>query len=117
MWQEKLVGLSCLCWQESLFVLSANEFSYSGAYYVKFTSVYSLCSIEIGGGLVGYKIGIRNKSKQKQKAGRGSKQVQTLNIDVNGSKQSGVDCVSNISQSQKAGKDSVQEQNGGIENG
>lgn len=33
----KLVGLSCLCWQESLFVLRVNEFSYRGAYYVKFT--------------------------------------------------------------------------------
>lgn len=80
------------------------------------TELISLLIGSLGGGLVGYKIGIRNKSKQKQKAGRSSKQIQTLNIDVNSSKQSGGDCVSNISQSQKAGKNSVQEQIGGLKN-
>lgn len=80
------------------------------------TELISLLIGSLGGGLVGYKIGIRNKSKQKQKAGSSSKQIQTLNIDVNSSKQSGAHCVTNISQVQKAGKNSVQEQNGGFKN-
>ncbi len=37
------------------------------------TELISLLIGSLGGGLVGYKIGIRNKSKQKQKAGRSSK--------------------------------------------
>ena len=38
------------------------------------------------GGIAGYKIGIRNKAKQKQKAGNNSTQTQIGNITNNGVK-------------------------------
>lgn len=76
--------------------------------------VVSLIIGALGGGAVGYKIGIKRTATQKQRAGDDSEQKQELHIGEN----AGVTNVSknktNIKQYQKAGDGSVQTQIGGI---
>lgn len=78
--------------------------------------VISLIIGAIGGGTVGYKIGIKRSSSQKQSAGDDSEQKQELQIGkdyvgINSSKSK-----TSLKQSQKAGNGSVQTQIGGINN-
>lgn len=70
----------------------------------------------IGGGTVGYKIGIKRTLSQKQSAGDDSEQKQELKIgrDYVGTDSS--KSKTSLKQSQKAGNGSVQTQIGGINN-
>lgn len=74
--------------------------------------VISLMIGSLGGGAVGYKIGV----KQKQTAGNNAEQRQELYVcksDVGNNSSKGK---RNIRQSQKAGNNAVQKQIGGINN-
>lgn len=78
--------------------------------------VISLIVGTIGGGTVGYRIGIKRTLSQKQSAGDGSEQKQELQI---GSDYVGIDSSkskTSFKQSQKARNGSVQMQIGGINN-
>lgn len=77
------------------------------------TELVSLIIGAIGGGAVGYKVGIRRTAVQKQVAGDHAKQTQKAkmgkdNIRINLSKSR-----TSIKQSQKAGNNAVQTQVGG----
>ena len=81
------------------------------------TEILSLAIGAIVGGLVGYKIGISQSGKQKQRAGSNSKQQQELKIKQ-GSQTGETKTVKNtIRQSQRAGKNSEQVQIGGMHDG
>ena len=79
--------------------------------------VISLIIGTIGGGTVGYKIGIKHTSKQFQKAGDSSKQKQEMTFDEDIKNLDSVKCQNRIRQTQKAGDGSTQSQVGGITNG
>lgn len=68
----------------------------------------------IGGGAVGYKIGIKQTLSQIQSAGNDSEQKQELQIGKNGVGTNSSKSKTNLKQSQKAGNGSVQTQIGGI---
>ena len=72
------------------------------------------------GGVAGYNIGIRSKSKQTQKAGDGANQQQTFTIEVNtdgkNSTKNSKKTNANINQSQTAGNKATQVQTGGTRN-
>lgn len=76
--------------------------------------VISLIIGAIGGGAVGYKIGIKQTLSQKQSAGDDSEQRQELQIGKNGVGTNSSKSKTNLKQSQKAGNGSVQTQIGGI---
>ncbi len=76
--------------------------------------VVSLIIGAIGGGAVGYKIGIKQTLSQKQSAGDDSEQRQELQIGKNGVGTNSSKSKTNLKQSQKAGNGSVQTQIGGI---
>lgn len=76
--------------------------------------VVSLIIGAIGGGAVGYKIGIKQTLSQKQSAGDDSEQRQKLQIGKNSIDTNYSKSKTNLKQSQKAGNGSVQTQIGGI---
>lgn len=79
-----------------------------------------LLSLIIGllfGGFTGYKIGIRNKSKQTQKAGDNAHQTQSFNIEVQGSGKDTGKQVTKVVQTQEAGKNANQTQVGDFYDG
>lgn len=76
--------------------------------------VISLIISAIGGGAVGYKIGIKRTLSQEQSAGEDSEQRQELQIGKNDVGTNSSKSKTNLKQSQKAGNGSVQTQIGGI---
>lgn len=52
------------------------------------TEIISLLLGLLGGGAIGYRIGVRNKVSQRQKGGNNAKQVQIGNIVNNGNSES-----------------------------
>lgn len=68
------------------------------------------------GGVAGYNIGIRSKSKQTQKAGDGANQQQTYTIEVNTDGKISTKTNTRINQSQTAGNNATQMQTGGTRN-
>lgn len=68
------------------------------------------------GGIAGYTIGVRNKSKQTQKAGDGAKQRQTYTIGVNKDGKANTRINTKVNQSQTAKNNAIQVQTGGIHN-
>lgn len=81
------------------------------------TEILSLVFGAIAGGLAGYKIGVSRSGRQKQKAGKKSKQRQELNIKKSSQTGKEEPAKNTIRQSQKAGKNSEQVQIGGIHDG
>lgn len=65
------------------------------------------------GGVAGYNIGVRSKSKQTQKAGDGAHQQQTYNIRVKTDGKNNAKVNAKVSQSQTAGSSATQVQTGG----
>lgn len=76
--------------------------------------VVSLIIGALGGGAVGYKIGIKRTAIQKQSAGNDSEQKQELYIGEIGSVTNVSKNTTGLKQVQKAGDGSVQTQIGGI---
>ena len=68
----------------------------------------------VGGGAIGYKIGIKRIAKQKQKAGNNSEQRQKLKIGKNSIGTTASKNKTSIKQVQKADDNAVQTQIGGI---
>lgn len=68
------------------------------------------------GGVAGYNIGIRSKSKQMQKAGDGANQQQTYTIGVGTDGKNNTKINTKIVQSQNAGNNATQVQTGGTRN-
>ena len=81
------------------------------------TEILSLAIGAIAGGFAGYKAGIKKSGKQTQKARSGAKQRQELTVDGNAEAGGDSNVQNNISQVQKAGKNSEQVQIGRISNG
>lgn len=79
--------------------------------------VISLIIGAIGGGAVGYRIGIKHTFKQFQKAGNNSKQRQEMTFDEDLKDLNSVKTQNRIRQIQRAGDGSAQSQVGGITNG
>lgn len=78
------------------------------------TELISLAIGTIVGGFAGYKIGVKNKGKQIQKAKSGTKQRQEMIIDSNTTSGRAFNVQNGITQTQKSGKDSEQVQIGRI---
>ena len=81
------------------------------------TEILSLVIGAIGGGVAGFKIGLKSCGKQKQTAKSGARQRQEMVVDCelpNGDRNS---IMNNISQTQKAGENSEQVQIGRIDDG
>lgn len=76
--------------------------------------IISLIIGALGGGAVGYKIGIKRTVKQKQNAGDDTEQKQEFHIEGNRVGKKSLKNTTNIKQFQKAGKNAVQTQIGGI---
>ena len=76
--------------------------------------VISLIIGALGGGAVGYKIGIKRTAKQKQNAGDDAEQKQELHIGKSDVKENSSKSKTNIMQIQRAGNNAVQMQIGGI---
>lgn len=76
--------------------------------------VISLIIGALGGGAVGYKIGIKRTAKQKQLAGDDAEQKQELHIGESNANKNSSKSKTNIKQIQKAGNNAVQTQIGGI---
>ena len=76
--------------------------------------VISLIIGALGGGAVGYRIGIKRTAKQKQTAGDGANQKQELHIRKSDVKENSYKSKTNVKQIQKAGNNAVQTQIGVI---
>lgn len=76
--------------------------------------VISLVIGAIGGGTLGYKIGVKSTANQKQSAGNNSKQRQELQIGKSDVSEHSTKSKTNLKQTQKAGGNAVQTQIGGI---
>lgn len=81
------------------------------------TEILSLVFGAIVGGLAGYKIGVSRSGRQKQKAGKNSKQRQDLKIKKSSQTEEKEIVKNTIRQSQKAGKNSEQVQIGEMHDG
>ena len=81
------------------------------------TELLSLAIGAIGGGLAGYKIGVRKSGQQYQIAKSSAKQRQEMTIDGVSKNEDRKSVDDNIIQTQKAGKNSEQVQIGRISNG
>lgn len=68
------------------------------------------------GGIAGYTIGVRSKSKQTQKAGEGANQRQTHTVGVNTYGKANTRINTKVNQSQTAGNNATQVQIGGTHN-
>lgn len=79
------------------------------------TELVSLIIGAIGGGAVGYKIGIKRTSVQKQVARDNALQTQEIKMEKNDVRNSHVKSKTSIRQSQKAGNNATQIQVGGID--
>lgn len=79
------------------------------------TELISLIIGAIGGGAIGYKIGIKRTSVQKQVARDNALQTQEIKMGKNDVRNSPVKSKTSIRQSQKAGNNAVQLQVGGID--
>ncbi len=77
------------------------------------TELISLIIGAIGGGAVGYKVGIKRTAVQKQVAGDNSEQSQEIKMGKNDVRNSPSKSKTSIRQSQKAGNNAVQTQVGG----
>lgn len=80
------------------------------------TELVSLIIGAIGGGAVGYKIGIKRTSVQKQVARDNALQTQEIKMEKNDVRNSPLKSKTSIRQSQKAGNNADQLQVGGIDN-
>ena len=76
--------------------------------------VISLIIGALGGGVVGYRIGIKRTANQKQIAGDDTEQKQELYIGKSDVKENSSKSKTNVKQIQKAGNNAVQTQIGGI---
>jgi len=76
--------------------------------------VISLTIGALGGGAVGYKIGIKRTAKQKQTAGDDAEQKQELHVGKSDVKDNSSKSKTNIKQIQRAGNNAVQTQIGRI---
>lgn len=76
--------------------------------------IISLIVGALGGGAVGYKIGIKRTAKQKQIASDDAEQKQELHMGESRVGKNSSKNKTNIKQSQKAGNNAVQTQIGGI---
>ncbi len=82
------------------------------------TQILSLIIGAIGGGIIGYRVGMRKTGAQKQTAKEGATQRQEMEIiDTSGDNQGDKSSTHHIKQTQKAGKDSEQTQVGRIRHG
>lgn len=82
------------------------------------TQILSLIIGGIGGGIVGYRVGIRKTGIQRQTAKDGAAQRQEMEVeDKSGDNQCDKNSTHQIKQIQKAGKDSKQTQAGRIRHG
>lgn len=79
------------------------------------TEIISLIIGVILGGGVGYKVGIKRTTSQKQVAGDNSKQRQEMKIGKDNIGNSSLTNKTSVKQSQRAGKDTVQIQIGGVD--
>lgn len=79
------------------------------------SSIVSLIIGAIGGGAIGYKVGIKRTAVQKQVAGDGSEQRQELKIGKNNSRNRSSKSKTSVRQSQEAGNNAVQIQIGGTD--
>lgn len=77
--------------------------------------IISLIIGALGGGAVGYKIGIRRTAKQKQIAGDDAEQKQELHMRESHNGEISSKNKTNVKQFQKAGNNAVQTQIGGID--
>lgn len=77
------------------------------------TELVSLIIGAIGGGAVGYKVGIKRTAVQKQVAGDNSEQSQEIKMGKNAVRNSPSKSKTSIRQSQTAGNNAVQTQVGG----
>lgn len=76
--------------------------------------IISLIIGAIGGGTVGYRVGVKRMAVQKQIAGVDSRQRQELEIGKNTFSNGSLKSKESMKQFQKAGKNAVQVQIGGI---
>lgn len=76
------------------------------------TELVSLIIGAIGGGAIGYKVGIKRTAGQKQVAGDDSEQTQEIKMGKNDVKNNPSKSKTSIKQSQKAGNNAVQTQVG-----
>lgn len=81
------------------------------------TELLSLAIGVIGGGLAGYKIGVKRSGNQKQTAKSDAKQRQEMVVDGESQNGDRNNVQNSIRQTQKAGKNSEQVQIGRINNG
>lgn len=78
------------------------------------TELVSLLIGALTGGFAGYRIGIRHKSKQMQKAESNATQVQVLHADAEIDAKESKKCDLKTTQSQEAGDHATQVQIGGL---
>lgn len=81
------------------------------------TELLSLAVGAIGGGLAGYKIGVKRSGKQKQTAKSDAKQRQEMLVDSESQSGDRSNVQNSVRQTQKAGRNSEQVQIGRINNG
>lgn len=91
------------------------EWIFSGIGTEGISVVVSLIIGVLGGGVAGYKIGVKRTTKQKQVAGDDSFQKQELKIKAKDISQSVVKRKTTIKQTQKAGSNASQTQIGGVD--
>ena len=81
------------------------------------TELLSLVLGALCGGIIGYRIGVKKNSTQKQVAKNGSTQRQDVEIACNAKTNVNTDIEQNITQTQRAGNNSQQVQTGRMNNG
>lgn len=81
------------------------------------TELFSLAIGVMGGGIVGYKIGVKRSGFQKQVAQDKAKQRQEFIIEKDIIDKSTININNNVKQLQKAGNSAEQIQIGGMKNG
>ena len=93
------------------------EWIFSGIGTEGISVIVSLIIGVLGGGVAGYKIGVKRTTKQKQTAGDNSVQKQELRIKARDTDQSVVKRKTTLKQTQKAGSNASQTQIGGVDDG
>lgn len=91
------------------------EWIFSGIGTEGISVIVSLIIGAFGGGVAGYKIGVKRTTKQKQTAGDTSVQKQELRIKAKDTDQSVVKRKTALKQTQKAGNNASQTQIGGVD--
>lgn len=91
------------------------EWIFSGIGTETISVVISLIIGALGGGVAGYKIGVKRTTKQKQAAGDNSIQKQELRIKTQNTGQNFVKRKTTLKQTQKAGSNASQTQIGDVD--